>query len=102
MGGMSKCPGETLTAARQSGVTLMAINNYCGIGRNESCLNLALGETAYFGAVIENLSPTCTSIVYRLVLLLIASYVQIYIAICAFSLLIAFFLLQLRQLIIRW
>lgn len=59
MGGMSKCPGETLTSARQSGVKLMIINSYCGPGRNETCLNLKQGETAYFGAVVENLSPTC-------------------------------------------
>jgi hypothetical protein len=61
MGGQSKCPGETSTSRRESGVRILEIRHLCGPNRDQSCA-LGMfpkdGEDAYFSVVIQNLSPT--------------------------------------------
>ena len=58
MGGQSKCPGETGTSRRESGVSIYKIVDRCGADMNSLCQNLAIGTSATFGVVIQNLSPT--------------------------------------------
>ena len=61
VGGKSKCPGETGTSKRDSGVTMQIIPRCCR--RNPAdcnCNNLPTGAVANFGIVVENMSPTCT------------------------------------------
>ena len=62
VGGQSKCPGETGTSNRWSGVTITQIIPRCGLDRQSPCdpTTLAVGQPATFGVVIENLSPTGT------------------------------------------
>ena len=60
MGGASKCPGETGTSRRESRVRILEVRERCGADKASPCNELTLnnGDMAYFGAVIENLSPT--------------------------------------------
>ena len=58
MGGQSKCPGETGTSRRESRVKIMNIVSHCGVDQVSPCKDLPYGETAAFGAIIQNLSPT--------------------------------------------
>ena len=64
MGGQSKCPGETGTNNRQGGVTITEIVDHCGADRNSECAppNLAYGDVAVLGVVIQNFSPTGATI----------------------------------------
>lgn len=68
MGGASKCPGETATSRRDSGVTLKAVVPRCGIKRNLPCglSTLNVQQPARFGVIIENLSPTKDKVWYTL------------------------------------
>ena len=57
MGGESSCPGETLTTRRADFVRLKKIIPHCGktLGPAEDpCRDLAPGEPAYFGVILEN------------------------------------------------
>jgi len=67
MGGQSKCPAETMTAARESKVT-MRIEPRCGPGHNKPCTKQWLGydSPANFGAIITNASPTGDDVWYSL------------------------------------
>ena len=59
MGGKSKCPGETGTSRRESGVSIVQIKDRCGGDKKSLCQNiLPIGSTAAFGVIIQNLSPT--------------------------------------------
>lgn len=60
MGGQSKCPGETATQRRESGVKIRMIVPRCGATGNSTCDadTLNIDSTAAFGLVVENLSPT--------------------------------------------
>jgi len=68
MGGQSKCPGETGTSRRESGVRIVYIQPRCGQNRLRPCTPLTLGsqDFARFGVVIENLSPTGDVVYYTL------------------------------------
>ena len=60
VGGKSKCPGETGTSMRDSGVTMQVIPRCCKIHPTDcNCNNLPAGSTANFGVVVQNMSPTC-------------------------------------------
>lgn len=61
IGGQSKCPAETATLARESGVELIDIIHMCGDSGSETCSDLEEDEKAYFSAVIFNNSPTSTN-----------------------------------------
>ena len=81
MGGKSKCPGETGTSRRESGID-MVIMHRCKNGEiglinnqyvyNKECHNLPNGEIAIFSVIITNLSPTGTLKLY------IYIYINIY------------------------
>jgi hypothetical protein len=61
VGGQSKCPGETMTSARESMVFIRKIQPRCGTLHDSDCSSSNLlrdDDTAYFGVVISNLSPT--------------------------------------------
>ena len=60
MGGVSRCPGETSTSKRDSGVSIVSIQPRCGTDRIFPCdvSNLNYGDVATFGVRIQNLSPT--------------------------------------------
>jgi hypothetical protein len=68
MGGVSKCPGETGTTRRESRVRIVRIQPRCGPTKNLPCTasNLAVGDTANFAVVIENLSPSFEPVDYTL------------------------------------
>jgi len=68
MGGQSKCPGETGTSRRESGVRIVNIIPRCGPQRNQPCdaTTLNYAEVATFGVVIENLSPTGDPVDYTI------------------------------------
>ena len=68
MGGASKCPGETGTSRRESNVRILEVRERCGADRASPCNELTLnnGDMAYFGAVIENLSPTQDEVYYTI------------------------------------
>jgi len=68
MGGQSKCPGETGTSRRESGVRIVNIIPRCGPQRNQPCdaTTLNYAEVATFGVVIENLSPTGDTVDYTI------------------------------------
>jgi hypothetical protein len=66
MGGKSKCPGETGTSRRESGIDIQIIHR-CKDSKslangvyiyNKDCYNLPYGEIALFSVIITNLSPT--------------------------------------------
>ena len=61
MGGESSCPGETSTTRREAFATFKSIIPHCGrtaLGPAEGpCRDLAPGEPAYFGVIIENRLP---------------------------------------------
>ena len=59
IGGQSKCPAETMTAARESRVSI-TIKPRCGELHDMPCTSEYLGydKTAYFGIIILNMSPT--------------------------------------------
>jgi hypothetical protein len=70
MGGVSKCPGETGTSRRESGVRIVQIIPRCGADKKSICdeTTLAPGDSAVFGVVIQNLSPTQDEVYYTLTL----------------------------------
>jgi hypothetical protein len=59
---MSKCPGETGTLKRESGVQILEIAHRCGPNKDKRCDGSQgypqEGEWAFFGVRIINLSPT--------------------------------------------
>eukprot|EP01036_Dinobryon_divergens_P032287 gene32287-41843_t len=68
MGGSSRCPGESSTSKRDSGVSTVSIQPRCGPDRISPCgvSNLKYGDVASFGIRIQNLSPTRDSAYYTL------------------------------------
>ena len=70
MGGKSKCPGETGTSRRESGILIDIIprckdpnSGVDGVYTyNRECQNLPPGTTALFSVIITNQSPTSKSI----------------------------------------
>ena len=68
MGGASKCPGETCTSRRESNVGILEIRERCGADKASPCNELTLnpGDSAHFGVVIQNLSPTQDEVYYTL------------------------------------
>ena len=59
MGGQSKCPAETMTAARESMVDI-TIQSRCGEMHDQPCTSDLIGydSPAHFGVIILNKSPT--------------------------------------------
>jgi len=60
IGGVSKCPGETLTSKAESVATVYVVN-HCGPSHDKPCSKQWLTyeeDVAYFGMVIVNNSPT--------------------------------------------
>lgn len=68
MGGQSRCPGESGTLRRESGVRIVTIKPRCGADGNSPCtpVTLTATQTAKFGVIIENLSPTGDEVYYTL------------------------------------
>ena len=60
MGGESKCPGETGTLRRESGVEILQVLPNCGPDSNSECTgaNTAAAGVASFSVIILNNSPT--------------------------------------------
>lgn len=61
MGGQSKCPGETGTLSRESGISIVNIKPRCGATSNEVCDATTLPDSstpAIFAVQIANQSPT--------------------------------------------
>ena len=60
MGGESKCPGETGTLRRESGVEILQVLPNCGAG-DFTGANTAAPGVATFSVIVLNISPTGTS-----------------------------------------
>jgi len=68
MGGQSSCPGETGTTKIDSRVTIESLEYHCGdsFKPRADCNNLAIGEVATIGVILQNISPSLRPVLYRL------------------------------------
>ena len=72
VGGKSKCPGETGTTRRESGVKIVQIIDRCCVSNPVDCScsipPLPSGTYATFGVIIENDSPSGSLLFYSIIL----------------------------------